>query len=628
MREDNTSRAPGWLLILLLFALPLAAQDDGPGDDTEAPLDVGLEEAVDVRLVLVDFLVLDRQKRTVAGLTRDDFYILVDGREKKIASLDVDCAVGGADDPLPGSKSEPLPAAPTARPPRIVLVFDYFHMDNTAEAFDSLIRALDKWPTGGEEHMVISLGQVIRVESPFTRDLDEIRWTLMRMRNDPELYAANYSRLTERRFFQRIHTLFDLLETWSGRKTVVLFSGPLIPDGFTHDPEYKALSGLSTTVRASIYPVDTGGLRTPADAKFSRLGGPPGLRRLANETGGRMTDGTNEIGLAYAKAHRDSSCTYTIGFYDDRAEFDDERRLTLRVKDRKGLRVVYPEFYVIRSDEEKRKSLFRSAALAPQFFENEQVEIDLFVMTPRSTQRWSALLAVEVRPGPDTFILEDEAWELRVLVRKTNGTILRSFKREIRMPASSLDGEAPPVVTLFEEIRVRPGNYLISAVLSDPDGESPFAATRPAVVSKIPLGKPFMIGPILGNRPSVERTATDSPPQVRPEFEPLLAKEVERGAGLESLTVVCVVDPDQPVELSALAREVVSWEGDARLRFEPVTATLAGGESRFECYHQYDRVETAGLDPGRYELNATAETDEFVAGSGSVEFTVREIGTE
>jgi len=632
MREDATSRVVGIATALLFLAVPLLAQ--GPvvpapdavtvaqGAESDRPIDVGLAEEVDVRLVLVDFLVLDRRGHTVPDLTSDEIFVLVDGRKQEIASLDVDCPIGEAADPLPGRKSEPLPVPPAARPPRIVLVFDYFHMDNTAETFDNVTQALDKWTNGGEEHMVISLGQVIRVEAPFTSDVDEIRWTLARMRNDPELYAANYSRLTERRFFQRVHTLFDLLETWEGRKTVVLFSGPLIPDGFTHDPEYRALSGLSTTVRASIYPVDTGGLRTPSDPRYSPLGGPLGLRRLANETGGRMTDGTNEIGLAYAKAHRDSSCTYTVGFYDRRARFDDERRISLRLKKRRGRRIIYPEFYMIRSEEAKRKSLFRSAAMAPQFFESSGVAADLFVMSPHSSERWKALLAVEVRLPPDTVLPEDEEWELRALIRKTNGTVVRSLRRRVTLPAPELPGAPPPVVTMFEEIRVRPGKYLVSAVLSNPDAESPLAATRSAVVSSIPLGKPFMIGPMLGNRP-VTDGATQAARSLHA-FEPLLDQEASRGATLDSLTVVCVVDPDHPVELSALGREVVSWEGDARQHFDPVTTTLAGGRTALECHHQFDRVETARLNPGRYELNATAETEDYVAGSGSVEFTILE----
>jgi len=398
----------------------------------------------------------------------------------------------------------------------------------------------------------------------------------------------------------------------------VLFSGPFRTDGWTHDPQYKELSALSTTVRASIYPVDTRGLQV------GPLGGPLALRRLANETGGRMTADTNELGMAYAKARRDSGCTYTLGFYDRRARLDDERRITIRLNEKEGRRIVYPEYYVLRSPEEKRKSLFRTAAMAPQVFESSELNTDLFVLAPHSAERWSGVLAVEVRLGPDTFIFEDEEWELRLLVRRPNGTILRSFTRKIPMPASDPAGGPKPVVTLFEELRVRPGEYLVTAVLSDPDGDRPLATTRPAIVSKIPRGKPFMIGPILGNRSeTADETGARGARRGRPGFAPLLVQETEKGDPLESLTVVCIVESELPVELSALAREVTAWDGGDSLRFDPVSARFAG-QGTLECHHQYDRVATDGLEPGRYELNATAETSEFIAGSGSVEFTVLE----
>jgi VWFA-related protein len=509
------------------------------------PLDVGLEEEVEVQLVLVDFLVLDRKDRTVPDLTKDDFVLVVSGRESDIHSLDVDCPVGEADEPLPGTASRKLSDSPTVRPRRLVIVFDYFHMSNAAETFDSVHEMLDKWPVGGEEHMVVSLGNVVRIESPFTTDMDELRWTLRRMRNDPDLYAGSHGRLTERGFFDRVEVLFDLLERWEGRKTVVMFSGPFLRDGFFRDPEFKRLSALSTATRTAVYPVDTGGIRTGIDPRDSGLLGPPMLRRLANETGGRMTSNTNEIGLAYAKAHRDLGCTYTLGFYNRRSRPDQKRRLTIRVKDRRDVRVVYPEFYTVRSEEEKRKSLFRTAAMTPQMFESEEIRADLFLLAPHSPSRWRALLAVEVRLGSDAFIEEDEEWELKGLVRKPNGTIVRSFKKTVPMPPTDPVTGKTPVVTVFQEIRARPGRYIVSAVLSDPRADRPLAATRPAVIAEIPRGEPFLVGPVLGRRSA---TGDENG------FEPLLVPEAERGEALDSLTVVCAVGAENPVNIHHVGR--------------------------------------------------------------------------
>jgi len=595
------------LVFLCLSSAALTQEVD------DRALDVGLEEEVDVQLVLVDFLVLDRRGRTVPELSRDDFVLLAGGREVEIASLDRDCPIGAMPDPRPGKASLSLASEPTIRPRRMVLVFDYYHMTNLAETFDRVLEMLDKWPVGAEEHMVVSLGDVVRIESPFTTDLDDVRWALRRMRNDPDLYAGNYGRLTERRFFDRIEVLFDLLERWEGRKSIILFSGPFLADGFFRDPEFKRLSGLSVATRTAVYPVDTGGLRTSIDPFEQPFGGVPMLRRLANETGGRMTFGTNEIGLAYAKAHRDLGCTYTLGFYDRQPRPDRKRRLTIRVKDRPGARVVYPEFYVIRSREEKRRSLFRTATITPQMFESDEMSIELFVLGPHSASRWRTLLAVEIRLAPDAHIDEDETWELKALVRKPNGTIVHSFKRKIPMPRTGT-ADASPVVTVFRELRMRPGRYIVSAVLSDPQAADPRSATRPAVLAKIPQGKPFLIGPILGHRAAPSN-------DVDPPFRPLMVPQAERGEPLESLTVVCVVGSKEAVDMREIGRVVTTWDGDGAQRFEPVSIRL-DGRGKVRCHELVDRVATEELEPGRYEIRVVAETQSRVTGRGATEFKI------
>ena len=601
-----------WIRVAV-FSLCLAAVSLAQ-EAVDEPLDLGLEEEVEVQLVLVDFLVLDRQGRTVPDLTLDDFVLLAGGREVDVASLDRDCPIGAAPDPAPGEASESLGSEPTVRPRRMVLVFDYYHMTNPAEAFDRALEMLDKWPVGAEEHMVVSLGDALRIESPFTTDLDDVRRTLRRMRNDPDLYAGNYGRLTERRFFDRIEIMFDLLERWEGRKSIVLFSGPFLRDGFFRDPEFKRLSGLSVATRTAVYPVDTGGLRTQLDPLEQPFGGVPMLRRLANETGGRMTFGTNEIGLAYAKAHRDLGCTYTLGFYDREPRPDHKRRLTIRVKDRRDARVVYPEFYVIRSREEKRRSLFRTATFTPQMFESDEMSTDLFLLGPHSSSRWRALLAVEIRLGPEERIDEDETWELKGLVRKPNGTIVHSFKKKIPMPRTGTARDEPPVVTVFHEFRARPGRYTVSAVLSDPNASAPRSATRPAVVAKIPRGEPFLVGPILGHRSA---PAND----IDPPFAPLLIPQAERGKPLDSLTVICIVGSKEPVDIREIGRVVTTRDGDGAQRFEPVSIRL-DGQDRVRCHELVDRVATETLEPGRYEIKVVAETSNLVSGHGATEFKI------
>ena len=78
-----------------------------------------------------------------------------------------------------------------------------------------------------------------------------------------------------------------------------------------------------------------------------------------------MTSGTNDITVAYAKAQRDMRCTYTLGVYDRSGKLNNKRRLTSKLKGRKGLRVVYPQYFIRQSPEKRKKSLLRTAGLTP-----------------------------------------------------------------------------------------------------------------------------------------------------------------------------------------------------------------------------------------------------------------------
>ncbi len=609
---------PAWLLCCALLACTTQshAQESPSEPALDEPLELGLAEEVEVQLVLVDFLVLDRDNRTVPGLTIDDFLLFVNRKPVEIDSLDLVCPAGATDEPRPGepgetvetSESPPPPIADTAEPRKIVLVFDYFHMQRTSDAIDGMIDALDRWSNGDEEHMVVSLGQVVRLETPFTTDLAEIRWALERMRNDPDLYGGNYGRLTEFRFFDRLRVLYDLLEPLPGRKTIVLLSGDFQADGFFHDPQFREVSALATATRSAVYPVDTAGLVAGGRA----LNGTPELRRLANETGGRMTAATNDLGLAYARAHRDLGCTYTLGFYDRRPLRDKQRRFKIELKDPGKLRVVYPEFYVVRSREEKRQSLNHTATMAPHMFESDEIHAELFVLEPRSKERWRTLFGAEIRLGPGEQIGPDEVWELRGIVRKPNGTVIRKFSRSVPMPETDPTSGANPPVSVFRELSLRPGNYVVSAILSDPDGETPRARTRAAVLSPVPEG-PFLVGPILGTRPDL--------PEVDA-FEPLLVAEARQGEPLESLTFVCVRGATPLAELPTVAREVTDDDGRRAQVFEPVAFRMPGAE-KTSCRRLVDPVSTESLRPGRYEMTAFTRSEDDVTGSGSASFTIR-----
>ena len=456
------SRAParGLASALLLLAGvfgPALTQDQEPSPD--GPRDAGIEERLRIDYVLIDFIVLDENDRPVPDVKLEELRLKVSGQKVEIETLDRNCAQAPGTEPQPAVPGAAPPSSAAAGPPpRIVLVFDYDHMTKNPEVFDHALGMLEQGAAGGEQHMIVSFAEVVRLETPFTADVDELRWALRRMRNDRDLYAKQRTPLTEHEFFDRLRSIFDLLGRYPGRKTVVLFSGPFVGDGFTYDERYHDVAGLAAAARTAIYPVDAAGLRTAdlgLDSGGRRgpigggVGGPPELSRLAHETGGRMTANTNDIGQAYEQARSDLACTYTLGFRDPKLKLDRDLNISLKIEGRGNLRLVYPDRYIVRSEEARRESLVRTAGLAPHAFESPDVGVDLFV-TGAKGGSWKGVIAAELQLPPEAVAAEGESWKLESFLRKPNGTIVHHFSRSVALPKP--EPGKPVVARTFEQL--------------------------------------------------------------------------------------------------------------------------------------------------------------------------------
>ncbi len=602
--DSSAARTRLGAVVAVLAALWLGsalAQDEPP----TRPADLGLQEKVEVRLILIDFLVLDGRDRTVSDLTIDDFALQVDGQPTEIASLDVNCPIGSVAEPKSATERHPASPIASERLRRMVLVFDYDHMPNVAETYDRVYDMLEQWVADGYEHMVVTLGEVIRIESPFTRDLDQLHWTLRRMRNDRDLYARNQLGLTEFRFFDRMKALLDILERWDGRKAVVLFSGGFAPDGFLKDPQFEELTAMSAAARAALYPVDTGGLRAGTPDVST-------LHRLATQTGGRFTGATNDVTLAYARAQRDIGCTYTIAFKDPGRRAGSSRRVTIRLRaGPRGARVVHPDYYVRRSREAKLESVRKTATMAPHIFENGRLSANYAVLEAMKENSWRTVVGVELRPSTSTWLPAPQRWRLQGLLRRLNGTVVRRFEREIDVPATDPATGITPAVRLFHELVAPAGEYALSVVATAPDEDDPIAATRLVTLAETPYQGTFVLGPILGRSDASAEG---------PRFEPLFEQKAVRGEPLQALSVFCVGGVEDR-NVTTMTRWISTAEGTDVHRYEGVPVRLTSG-GYVRCGQVIDPVSTRELSPGRYRMHALAQSAGVSTETRETEFVV------
>ncbi len=233
-----------------------------PDPATPAALDSGTREDVEVRLVLIDTVVVDADGRTVSDLGIEDFEILVDGDPKSIDTLDLNCPGGSADDVrgVNHAKKRSPPAAPDfAR--KIVLAFDYQHMSRT-DVVDVLSQAKQfvRYTAGvNDEIMLAALIGGLRIEQSFSSDHRQVLHALKRMQYDISLWNADYSHRHEGSFFAGLEALLRIVGAAEGPKALVLYSNN--PSSATEEePSFERVAALASSSRCAIYSVHAAGL--------------------------------------------------------------------------------------------------------------------------------------------------------------------------------------------------------------------------------------------------------------------------------------------------------------------------------------------------------------------------------
>ncbi len=434
-----------WFLVLMLPVYPGVAQTDEPRDSD-------VTERVDVDLVLLDVTVLDKRRAIVTGLTKDDFVLRIDDRKTPIVSLDMHCPGAPPSEPPAvgiGESNENWAALDLAR--RIVLALDYRHLKRIqrVEVLERVREAVVRLHRSKEQLMIVALTDFLRIEQPWTTDIDVVLATLERMENDITLWEPPFDHLHDGTTFVELLDLIDLLGLIEGEKIVVLYSN-WPSSGFHYDEQFAELAARSARKRVSFYPVWTRGLTAYGTSRP--------LARLAVETGGRFTERTNDFSLGYARAQRDSTCRYTIGFHDSGENPERERRIVLRV-DRRGVRVFHHNRYAPADPEDTRTQVGVAALAWPGPYVSESVAVAVLPLRPTGRRRWEIVLAVQATAAADDRV------QVRADIRGGNSRWVRPSEARF----------AP--FSVSEPYRLRSGDYVATATVFYPGETEPRAAT-------------------------------------------------------------------------------------------------------------------------------------------------------
>jgi VWFA-related protein len=431
------------------------------------------EQPVHVEYVLLDINVVDRRGAAIEGLTKSDFDLRIDRQRWPVKSVDRYCPQGAISDPpslalgaaVSGWKAPDLPR-------QIVLAFDYRHLDRVQRTalLEPLIEGLGKLHAAGDQVMIVALTDHLRVEQSFSADPSEISGTLERMRSDITLWEPGFHHLHDRATFDGLVRLTALLGQFAGVKSVVFYSN-WPSSGLHYDPDFDRLSALSAASRVRFFPVWSRGLTTSGSSAR--------MARLAVESGGRFTERTNDLSLGYARAQRETSCYYTIGFDDpgphsgagsglDAGATIRERRVSIRLNNRehKRARLLHASRYAMPSAMRRLRTETAAAWLQPQRFASDRLVVQRRLLRKLSDERFEVEFSA-------TLLDEDSTQTGEPLVLRFE--LFRGERQQTRLRQKS--EPIQPGETIHWKQRLRADDYRYIAVVAGESSVGPFAAS-------------------------------------------------------------------------------------------------------------------------------------------------------
>jgi VWFA-related protein len=336
--------------------------------------------------VAVDVVVRDRAGQPVTGLSRADFQVFEDGHVQTITTFDaVDSSAvipPAADPSSPLSVSTVVDSDPVGG--IAVLVFEELGPNSRRLASRAATRFVQDELGRTDKAAVCVVGRALQTLADLTSDKGVILEAIgqaVRTPGRPMVHVGDVpgaefgdaATSHESPYFRATATLDSLraliqhIGRYPGRKTVAVFSEGI---AFGEDREvgandtwlqdnrrerFLALLDQANRAHVAFYTFDAAGLRAQAPSAAARQGALFGsgfgaepyvaLRMLADETGGRFVDGTNDLGPALKRLAEDLRSYYILGYTSTNSALDGSLRKLRVTIQRKGLMVTHRRSY-------------------------------------------------------------------------------------------------------------------------------------------------------------------------------------------------------------------------------------------------------------------------------------------
>jgi VWFA-related protein len=588
--------------VLAVSAPLFAQQPPAPAPAT------GAQEKVQVTIVQVEALVMDKDGKTVPNLKKEDFTMSIGGIPANITTVDVICPVGAMADPVPLKKDQTsVEMIAPGMKRRVIFAFDYTFLSVTMrpQVLDAAEYMLRLSKTPEEEVMIVALTSEVRVEQKFTSDIRQLVATLSRMKHDATLWARDFPiGATGSSYFKNVATMMDVAGSYDGAKAVVYFSEAGLVGASMMDIYHENVAAHATAARTAMYP-------DQPDLISSAGGAGETLVRFANETGGRMQILGNDITLPYRRAQRDLSCRYTVAASVDPVQQVDPQTLSVKLKT-KGLTIRTPEQLQVFTDEQKALARAGAAFVDPGPFERPLVRAYGFSAMPAGSGKWDTLLTVSF-PAPVGPQGADV--NVRAVVRQDNQAV-DEYKRTIHVDPPT-GGATSRTVTLMGDTRLKSGQYDLTVVLTDPKGSELVSASTDFTVPQVIDELLLLRGPIMGRvvpggmflraDPKVKTQDTRLGKLLGPGngFEPLIVHEIDAKDTLIFYWSACASGKIQVDDGVVVARTLTNAKGDSAYAYPSVPLKLASMGKDISCLDMLETLPPGKLPSGDYHLNVT-----------------------
>lgn len=307
------------------FAVPLLSQtafaQASPGQDTEAP---AATLKINVRTVLVDVVVMDKNNKPISGLSKDDFKVMEDGKPQEVTFFEPHFE---ADQPVAGATPGSLPPGTFSNVPQVapndavnLLLMDGLNtpLADQANVHKEMVKYLASIPPNLRIGVFL-LSERLRIIQGFTQDSSVIRASIARLAANPTTSALMHTKATDAAMespvnmllakslesgsteladmaaglqqFEDQQTFFETNERTimtldalqqiarylsgvPGRKNLIWFVGAipqclaamssedeLTVGGCPYEEKYIKTIDMLADARVSLYPIDAGGLQ-------------------------------------------------------------------------------------------------------------------------------------------------------------------------------------------------------------------------------------------------------------------------------------------------------------------------------------------------------------------------------